>query len=252
MSAVEVRPRGPLLVPVGTVGLICGGLGAAYPGTLLAEPVPPSLLGGVLLGIIGACALSFTWAVPLGAVTSAGDDPASVRAARFTHGTPQSRVRTLELLSLFLSVLVALLAGAIGGLISVLAQDARGGHHLFWGTHLAPHGRALMLALAVVVVATVLGWLLGLGCGSTSSAVLMYIGALTGSALLAGASYFSPGIAWVTALSPAAVLLLGLRGQLLAPQFTENLPAHLVTSTAVVWALLLLIVAARRIRSRVR
>lgn len=252
MIAVEIRPRGPLLVPVWTIGMICGGLGASYPATLLGEPVPPSLISGVLLGLVGACVLSFSWAVPLGAVTSAGNDPASVRAAQFAHGTPQLRIRLRELASLFLCVLVVLLASALGGLVSVLAQDTRTGHPLSWGTHLAPHPHAIMLALAAVVIAAVLGWLLGLGCGSMSSAVLIYVGALSSSALLVGASYFSSAFAWAAAISPAAVLLVGLRGQLIAPQFTEDLSAHLVAASTLLWALLILIAATRRVRSRVR
>jgi len=106
--------------------------------------------------------------------------------------------------------------------------------------------------LLLVVVATLLGWALGVAAGRPVIAVSLYAGAIAATVLLAGATYFAPDLRYAAALTPFSSLFDSARGEFADRQFTGGTSEVLQAASVVFWTSVLLATVGRRLRQGVR
>jgi hypothetical protein len=240
-------PRVQLAV---ALGVVIGGVGAAYPTSFLGETHAPGLGAGALLGIGGVLATSPMWALVL-AVASGGDGGAAgMRVLAHAHGRPQLVSRSTEVGQTLLLAMLAAVAGAVGGVVSAAVQTqtlhaARG------ELALAPRWSALAVGVGVLVASAALGYLVGAATGQAGLGILVVMGVIVASAILVGAAYFVPGTGTAVSATPAGILLVAARSGLLAPQFTNQLSPTVAWVAAPLWVALIVGFAVRRVVGRV-
>lgn len=240
----------PATVFAVAAGLACGGIGATYPTAFLGEGHAPGAGAGLLLGLVAALGASPLWAFGLAVAASAGPTARALRLVLHAHGRGQLAVRRTELGAVASRVVVGAVAGAAGGLVSVLLQpltsDAPTG--LF---SLAPSAVSYVLAVGVAVLAVAVGYAVGAATADVSGSLILVSAVMTISAVLVGAAYFSPNVGFMASMTPLGGLLVAAKDQLLAPQFTDELSTLPALIGALLWTVLLLLAAARRTRRQV-
>ena len=250
-SLFRVVLRAPSVAVALAAALAAGGLGAAYPAAVLAEPTPPGLFAGALLGCVGAGLLAPIWGVPLAAAVTGGTDASGPRVALHASGCVQAAIRRAELGATAFVALLLVAAAALAGIASAVAQQVVGGSFAP-GLGSAPAASAIGLAGAVALGAVVVGWALGIVAGSVVTACAAYGGAAALTTALAGIAYFAPPFKVAAALSPFGAILGALRDELLAPQFTVGTPYAMRVVSACAWSLVLAAAVAWRLGRRVR
>jgi hypothetical protein len=242
--------RDPKLRLAVLLGIVIGGFGAAYPTSFLGETHAPGLAAGLLLGIAGVLATSPLWALVLAAASGGDSGSAGIRVLAHAHGRSQLVTRSTEVGNTLLLAMAAALSGAVGGLISALAQaetlaSAKG---LF---SLAPSWWALTIGVGALIASAALGYLIGVAAGQTSVGVLVVVCVIAASAILVGAAYFAPATTSVVSATPAGILMVVARSNFLAPQFTNQLSPSVAWVAAPVWVLLIVGFAVKRVVGRV-
>jgi hypothetical protein len=204
----------------------------------------------VLLGIGGVLATSPLWALVL-AVASGGDGgSAGMRVLAHAHGRPQLVTRSVEVAQTLLLATLATLGGGLGGLVSAITQTQTL-HGAQGELSLAPGWSALAIGVGALAASATLGYLIGAASGHASTGILLVVSVIVASAILVGAAYFAPGTGPVVSATPAGILMVAARSDLLAPQFTNQLSPTVSWFAAPVWVLLIVGFAVRRVIWRV-
>jgi hypothetical protein len=232
------------------IGLSAGAIGASYPGSLLGERHAPGLAAGVLLGIVGGLATAPAWATFTAISVASDPDSAALRAVAHAGGTSQLKLRAWEFLALVRLAAVTVALAAVGGLIATVAESTvHGSANAAMASH--PSIVAVGVALSVWAGALTLGFLVGIASGDGGRGIVITLAALAGGAILVGASYFSPAVSVVASCTPAGILLVMVREQIVAPQFTTMLSGTAAAIAAPAWISALLGIAVLQIRRRV-
>jgi hypothetical protein len=229
--------------------LVAGGVGAAYPAALLAEPRAPGLVAGLLLGLAGAAFAAPLWAVPLAVAATAGGDPAGPRVTLYTAGRTQLSVRAAEAVAVARLTAELLAAGSVGGALSAAAQQR---HGIEDALSQAPAPATFASAVAIAGGAAALGWALGIAAGRVVPALAVYAGGASLTAVLAGIAYFASNFRFAVALSPFGALLGLVRDELFSRQFTVETPVGLRIVGVCLWSLALAWTLSRRLSRAVR
>ncbi len=250
MKARPVSWRDPLTRGLFSIGVVAGSVGAIYPTGFLGEDRPPGLAGAAVLGLCGAWASAVAWGVVLGVLLAASTGSGGQRAMAHAHGHGQLAVRAAELRAGSLLLGVAALGGAVGGILSALAQRATLGPAPSLSA-LSPDVGGVAGAAAVGVAALLTGYVAGTSTARAATALALYGAMLSASLVLIGASYYAPALTQLASATPGALLVVLGRPFLAAPQFTSQLSATTAKASSVVWLSMLLVCSFRRLTKAV-
>jgi hypothetical protein len=228
------------------IGIVAGSVGAIYPTGFLGEDRAPGLAGAAVLGVCGAWVSAIAWGVVLGVLLAASTGSGGQRAMAHAHSHGQLVMRAVELRVGAVLLGVVAVGGAVGGVVSALAQGATVGPATS-AFALSPDVRGVAGAAIVSVASLVAGYIAGTSTGRAATALAVYGATLCASLVLMGASYYVPALRHVASATPGALLVVLGRPFLAAPQFTSELSATTANVSSAVWLAVLLVCSFRRV-----
>jgi hypothetical protein len=241
---------GPGWGPATWFALVVAGLGGVAPVGFLGEP-GQGLAAGALNGVVATGILAPVWAAPLVATIVCTEPELGIDGHRWVTGIRPTSLRRRRRIEAVLGTGAVLALGALVGVLgAVVANAVTPGE---WSSGLTGWTGAAgtLLAVASVVVSTLLSVAVGELCGRRRLAVVLLEGSVLATAALLSILYFVPSLRPVQVMSPWIGVWPLRAEQQHSPLLASSIDERLAAVVTAVWVVALFIATSRREPDRV-